>query len=300
MSEFDIIPKELLRHWIAIAPGAFCAADLTRDVMNQQLYINMLEELVSEGVIEYHGERRGWYRPRQVRLEKMDYKAAGGHPVDIWLPFGLSDMVSLYQGSIVIISGAPNSGKTGILLNIIKENQPKEWDIHYFNSEMSADELKIRLGNFYPAMRLEQWEFSAYNRSDNFQDVIFPGTNCLNIIDFLEVHDEFYKVGKAIKNIHDRLKGGVAIIALQKNPGSDTGLGGYRTLEVTRLALSVDYGRVKIVKAKNFKDPKKNPNGFMKNFKIAGGCNIRGEGKWYREKTSETDPTFEETEGLNG
>lgn len=286
MSSF-LLQETLLRNWISLSPGAFSVTDLTKDVEVQQLLVDELEKLVLKGVVDRHGDRRGWYIPRQIQLEKLDYKAAAGNPIDIWLPFDLSDHVSLYPGSVVIVSGAPNSGKTALLLNVIRFNQPKEWDIHYFNSEMGADELKIRLEKFYPEMVLSDWTFNAYFRSYRFSDVIFPGPNSLNIIDFLEVHDEFYKVGKAIKEIHDKLKGGIAIIALQKNPGSDTGLGGYRTMEVARLVLAMDSGRIKITKAKNFKDPTNNPNGKMRDFKLVDGCKIIDQHGWYREQPKE-------------
>ena len=290
MSGFEIIPMELFRYWIAMAPGAFCVADLSRHVENQQVYLDMCETLVGEGVLDRHGIRRGWYIPRHTELEEMDFNNAVGAPVDIWMPFGLSDLVELYENSIVIVSGAPNAGKTAIMLNIIMHNIQKEWDVHYFNSEMSADELRKRLEKFYPERALSDWKFNAYYRADRFADVVVPGPNSLNVIDFLEVHDEFYVVGARIKEIHDRLKGGLAVIGLQKNPGSDTGLGGYRSLEVARLALAIDKGRVKVSKAKNFRRPDVNPNGMIRDFNILNGSRIVCRNNWFRDvKEIETD-----------
>jgi hypothetical protein len=278
----DIIPEPLLRYWIDLAPGCFSAADLSRYPENQQAYIDILERFVKAGILDHHGDRRGWYRPRQNGLEKMDYKNVESNPLDVWLPFGLSDLVELYENSIIIVSGAPNSGKTAVLLNMIRWNAAKEWDIHYFNSEMSAGELRKRLELFYPEVTMSDWTFNAYARASNFADVVFPGPNQLNIIDFLEIHDEFYIVGRKIKEIHDRLNGGIAVIALQKNPGADTGLGGYRSLEVTRLALAIDSGVVKVSKAKNFRTDR-NPNGLKKNFKLVDGCKIIDKHGWFRE-----------------
>lgn len=281
--------KSLLRTWIDIAPGSFCVADLTKDVDVQTLIMDQLEELVDEGVLDHHGQRRGWYIPKHIELIEMDYQAADDNPVDIWLPFNLTDYVEIYENSVIIISGAPNAGKTAILLNVIRYNRLKGWDIHYFNSEMSAGELKKRLKKF-DDITLDMWGFKAYYRADRFADVIFGGKNCLNIIDFLEIHDEFYMVGRKIKEIHDRLKGGIAVIALQKNPGSETGLGGYRTMEVARLALAVDKGKVKISKAKNFAKPDTNPNGWVKNFKIIQGSKILDHVPvgWHREGENES------------
>lgn len=276
---------DLFMRWIEIAPGAFTVSDLTKKPEVQQLIICKLEDFVEKGVLRRHGDRRGWYIPKNTKLQKMDFQEASGEPVDLWLPFDLSDMVELYENSVVIISGAPNAGKTGLMLNIIKENRHKGWDINYFNSEMSATELRKRLSKF-DDVAIQDWNFNAYYRSGDFGDVIFPGKNSLNVIDFLEVHDEFYMVGKKIKEIHDKLDGGIAIIGLQKNPGSDTGLGGFRSMEVARLALAVDYGRVKISKAKNFRNPKLNPNGLFKRFKMVGGCKIIDRDSWHQEKSN--------------
>lgn len=276
------IPKELLRYWIDISPGAFCVQDLSRDVANQQLYVDILEQFVKEGVIDRYRDRRGWYIPKQTNLEKMDFVNADETPVDIWLPLGISEKVCLYPSSIVIVSGVRNAGKTALLLNIIAANMNK-WKIHYFNSEMDAGELKDRLLMF-EGMDINSWKFDAYARHDRFHDVIFPGHGNLNIIDFLEIHDEFYVMGKRIKEIHDRLNGALAIIAIQKNPGAETGLGGYRSEEVARLVLTLEQGRVKITKAKKFADPLNNPNGASRDFSLASGYRLIAKHGWYRDK----------------
>ena len=273
---------ELIEAWVSIAPGAFHVRDLSKDRDVQLMLESKLEDLVVDGILDHHGTQRGWYIPRHTELERMDYEAADDNPIDIWMPFDLSDYVELYENSVVIISGAPNAGKTAVMLNIIKENRLKGWDIHYFNSEMSAGELKKRLSKF-EGITLDMWRFNAYYRNDRFADVIVPGKNSLNIVDFLEIHDEFYMVGRRIKEIHDRLKGGVAVIGLQKNPGSETGLGGYRSMEVARLVLAIDRGTVKISKAKNFAKPDVNPNGMIKNFSLIGGCKIIDKYPWKKE-----------------
>ncbi len=147
------------------------------------------------------------------------------------------------RGNIGIIAGSPNSGKTAFLLNFIRLNQNKH-KIHLFSSEGGKEELRQRISKFdYP---LDSWKFSAWERAGDFADVIKPDD--INVIDYLEIHDEFYKIGGIIKSISDRLKNGFALIALQKNNGRDEGLGGSRGLEKPRLYLSMDAGRLKIVK----------------------------------------------------
>lgn len=278
-----IYPETILQYWVDASPGAFSVGMFTRDPESEMIYIAKCEKLVESGVLNRWGSKRGWYIPRRAELVEMDFINANDKALNLWLPFAIADYVEIYAGNVIIVSGAPNAGKTCLLLNMIKENQEKGWDIHYFNSEMSAGEFKKRLSKF-DYRSLEDWNFKAYERAGEFQDVIVPGKNSLNIIDFLEIHDEFYIVGRKIKEIHDRLDGGVAVIALQKNPGCDQGLGGFRSLEVARLVLALDYGRVKITKAKNFRQPDKNPNGYIKNFKLLHGSQIIDTHRWYKEE----------------
>lgn len=281
---YDLEEERLLSYWIEIAPGAFSVSQLSRDIAQQLNYVEACEIMVANGKLNRFGNKRGWYIPVNLDMREMDFMNADDEPSNVWLPFGLNEKVELYQDSVVIIAGAPNSGKTAFLLNIIKENMSR-FNVNYFNSEMSAGELKVRLGKF-DYISLDQWDFKAYERSGDFHDVIKPGPENLNVIDFLEVHDEFYMIGRKIKEIHDALNGSVAIIALQKNPGSDTGLGGFRSLEVTRLALAIDFGRLKIVKAKNFTG-ENNPNGLVQDFKILHGSQLIKQGSWHKDTRKE-------------
>jgi len=276
MAESD----SMMMEWIEAAPGDFSVQMMTSDPEYQYIYIHRLENLVDEGWLERIGNRRGWYRRRSFDCDQLDFINADESPVDIWLPLHLSEHVQIHPGNLIIIAGAPNAGKTAFMLNIAKENMLKDWKVHYFTSEMDAGELRLRLMKF-PDMSLEDWEFKAYRRGDNFSDVIVSGANNMNIIDFLEVHDEFYIIARRLKEIHDRLKGAIAVIGLQKNPGQDTGLGGWRSMEVTRLALALEYGRCKITKAKNWAT-EKNPNGWQMDFKLVDGCRIIPNMKgWY-------------------
>jgi hypothetical protein len=145
---------------------------------------------------------------------------------------------------------------------------------------MGSSELRKRLDKF-DDIALSDWKFKPWERSGNFADVIKPGKGKINIIDFLEIHDNFYEVGGKLAEIHNKLKGAIAIVALQKNRGVDTGLGGFRSIEKPRLALAMSPGTLKIVKAKNWKTSE-NPNGKQIRFKIAAGCKLFNQGNWHK------------------
>ena len=193
-------------------------------------------------------------------------------------------LVSILPGNIVTIGGEKNAGKTGYLLNLAFDNRDN-FQVHYFNSEMGAGEIRLRCERYCESNRvgMSEWnKVNFYERSANFSDVIIPGKQSLNIIDFYECHDEFYRMGEGIRKIHDRLDGGLAFIAIQKNPGNDNPIGGSRVTEKSRVHISItqEWGaeyphKLKINVGKNWADPTVNPNGYCVAYKLAAGCFLK-------------------------
>jgi hypothetical protein len=179
------------------------------------------------------------------------------------------------------VAGEIEAGKTAFLLNFAKLNM-NAFQTYYFSSEMGDSELRKRLRKF-DDITLSEWTFHPKMRSGDFHSVIYP--DCLNIVDYLELHDDFFKVGGDLKKIHDKLAKGVAVVALQKPKNRDTGLGGDRSMEVARLylALSKEYPghRIKIVKGKNW-TTNQNPNGLSLKYKVRDGCQLIQQGDWAR------------------
>jgi hypothetical protein len=120
----------------------------------------------------------------------------------------------------------------------------------------------------------------------------------LNIIDFLELSgDDYLKVGETIRRIWGKLTTGVCFIAIQKRYGSDLPQGGIGAIEKARLALSLDRGVVKIVKAKNWRDGRSNPNGLEMAFKLVDGWKFIESGPWTKASQPIRIPSlYQETE----
>ena len=277
MSEKKLSLTEEVREWVLTTSGNFLTTDVYKDLNlttrdNKKKCAVILGRLIGEGIIENHGDRRGSYRLVNGDCEKMDWRHAADETIDIKYPFEIEQYVETMPGNIIVVAGTQNAGKTAFLLNFIKLNMHKH-DVHYFNSEMGSSELKKRIIKFdYP---VNDWKFHSWERSSDFADVVKP--DAINVIDFLEFYDEFYKAGWYIKQIYDKLKKGIAIIAIQKNKGTDAGLGGQRTLEKPRLYLAMESGKIKIVKAKNWKTDI-NPNGLEIDFKLIQGCQFQTNG----------------------
>jgi hypothetical protein len=238
----------------------------------------ILHRLTQEKVLNKQGSRAGMYRIVDQDLEVLDWRNASGDEFPIDLPLGIGEYVKIMPKNLVVIAGSPNSGKTAFLLNILRSNMYKYY-INYFSSEMSECEMHDRLSKF--DIPLDKWRFSAYNRSSNFADVIVPDK--INIIDFLELHEDFWKVGAMFKEIYEKLTTGIAIIAIQKKHGARTGKGGDITLEKPRLYLSMENGKIKIEKGKNWRHAGVNPNNLARTFKLVQGCKFMPEGDWIHE-----------------
>ncbi len=272
-----------VREWALATPSDIEATQIYKELQlatrsDMKAANKALNRMVAENLLE-RGTRRGSFRVIDSLCEAMDFTSVKNETVDLWLPFNIHDYVVFYPGNLIVLAGEPNSGKTGFLINVIKENMHR-FEVHYFNSEMGGSEFNKRLRNL-ETLHITDWKFKAWERSDNFGDVIKPGKGRLNIIDFLEIHDNFYEVGGKLAEIHKKLKGALAIVAIQKNKGTDTGLGGFRTLEKPRLALAMSPGTLKIVKAKNWKTFE-NPNGLELEFKLAQGCKFFTDKGWHK------------------
>lgn len=273
-----------VRDWVLSTSGVFLSTDIyqclhlsTRDDKKNVSII--LKRMCDDNELERYGNKNGQFRRIDNEIQPIDWQTADTAPLNLQWPFGIHNLVNLYPGNIGIIAGYPNAGKTAFIHNFIRLNQ-NQHDIHLFSSEGGREELKMRLSKFdYP---VDDWKFSYYERSGDFADVIKP--DAINIIDYLEIHDDFYKVGGIIKSISDKLKSGFALIAIQKNGGRDEGLGGARGLEKPRLYLAMDSGRLKIVKAKSWVDSHNNPNGQAVKFKIVDGCKFVIESLWERSE----------------
>ena len=168
---------------------------------------------------------------------------------------------------------------TAMLLNFAVKNKDN-FHVRYQSSEMDSHELSIRLKGFGTGLASFREKVEWIKRSQDWWDIILP--DAVNIIDFMEIHEDFYKVGGWIKKIFDKLRKGIAIIALQKKDATtDMGRGGAITKEKARLYLSIDYGTLTIVKAKNWHEYSVDPTGAKIDFVMERGVVLKNEGTWY-------------------
>jgi hypothetical protein len=237
---------------------------------------NLLERVKSKG--------SGWYRKRDLNEEPIDFLNVTDETIDLRLPFELDQMFKTRPKNIIVVAGDPDTGKSALALQIAKINQEGPLPIKYYSSEMGPNEFRSRLDQFEELegddfMAVEHWtNLQVVERSEDFWDTMLP--DGLNIIDFLEIHEDFWAVGGMMKKIFDALDRGVAVVCIQKtNRHTDTGLGGARGVEKPRPYLSMknnfcaDHHTIKIVKCKAPRLPEDmNPTGLELDFKLIRGC----------------------------
>ena len=204
----------------------------------QKHLIVILGRLVKEGLIESYGERRGCYRPIIVNSEKMEFIEDEIEEFPVKLPFKMNEHLSIYPKNIIIVAGDKSGGKTALLLNVAHDNQHKH-EIVYLSSEMVAEEWSSRVRQL-GITKKEQIRYTMEYCSENFHNRIGPEKK-IYIVDYLEIYDNFWQIGKMIRDIHDKLRDGICFIGVQKKTGEALSRGAEFSMEKARLYLSLDY-----------------------------------------------------------
>jgi len=274
-----------VEEWIKLTGSRwFETPELDRDlgisaVTDKNNRLMAMRRLEDKGIIERHQKEAKRFRYVNNSLAVIDFKnavSAGALPLE-W-PLGIQNYVNLFPGNLAVVAGATNAGKTALLLNVVYLNNNKfPLPIYYFCSEMGNVELRERLEGF-KGMALEEWNFKAIDRSTDFEDVIVP--DAVNIVDYLELTEDLYAVNTHLTAITHKLGNGLAIVALQKKEGAKYGRGQEFSAEKCKLYLSMDAGKIAIVKGKSWADKKVNPNGLTAKFQITAGCDFTMTQEW--------------------
>ena len=279
----DFIVADEVWKWISVTDGDFSVTECDKalqsvtGVTNRDIKATIrqaIHRLKADGKLEKVGRKDGIYRRISEDSEVIDFANAEENVLDIRFPLEVDKLVEISDKNVIVIAGSKDAGKTAFMFNFVWMNMER-WKIRYFSSEMGAKEAKKRLIKF--GYDISKWKFELRSMPQGYIRNILPDD--INIIDFLEIYDEFYKVGAEIREIFDRLNRGIALIALQKNPGTDFGLGGQRSIEKARLYLALESGVAKIVSGKNWASTV-NPRGLVRPYKIHQGAVMQACGEW--------------------
>jgi|GEM_PF-1290613 len=293
-----------VKDYVEESHGAFTVKDLYSELSlktdsEKTAARRAIKRLLDKEIVERIGTKNGVYRKIETDLDELDLLNAPSGKTNIWLPLDVASMVDIYPGNIILISGERNVGKTTLNMITAVNNLDIFNQVHYFNSETGATQfrnklIKMRDKNNDP-VEIEKIignGFKVYNRSTDFPDVIQPGKGNLNIVDWIEIPDDFWKMAGILAAIHKKLDGAIAIVNVQKNTGTDVGQGGEGNFNKPTLAINLyrkfyssgkSYGKMKIVKAKEWSGSD-SPEFKCINFRLENGCEIRYDGQWDYER----------------
>lgn len=275
-----------VREFLRTTSGNVATTDIHKELhlttkQEKKTALMALLRLEQDGIIQKTGTRVGTYRIIEDKLEEIDVFGPEEKPLRVFWPLGIEGLYNLFPKTINIIAGESDSGKTAFLLSFMAKNM-NAYPIHYYSSEMGPPEFKARLQKF-DDIPFEEWKrIKLFDRSFKFADVIKP--NVISIIDYLEINDEFWKVGGTIRELWEKLDKGVLLIAIQKKVGSEFARGGEFTMEKSRLYLSMSRDNIlKIIKAKNWAQPNVKPAGKWKRYALVDGCKFYAKSNWKME-----------------
>lgn len=280
-----------VRDFCETTKGHFLTTDLYNELQlttkeQKKAGLMALIRLVDVGFIERHGGRRGSYRIVEKDFEMIELdKIEDVELFDFRLPFGLEKYIELLPKDLIVFSAPPNAGKTAVMLETLRLNMRRH-QCFYFSSEMGRHNCKKRVAKHSDC---KDWPFQFIDDFDNFIDIVRPDD--ITFIDYLtDDEGDAYKIPGMLAKIQKKLKNGLAIVALQKNPDTkkqrtDYAVGGQQTKAKPALFVTIDPdypgAKMRIVKCKNYRD--ENPNGYMISFKIFQGINLIPEGIWQPE-----------------
>lgn len=243
----------------------------------KQYRSQVLGDLVKEGVIKQLGAER--FRALDGEAEELEWQTADIEDVvKLKLPLDLDRFVKIYHKSIIIVAGAPAAGKTGLLYAIALMNMGHPMGLVILSNDMTPEEIKERLVGSEIEIPTPP-PFKMWECFTDFQDHPEFLPDGINIIDYLDLNSEVYMIGEEIEKIYRKLNRGVAIIAIQKRPGQQIGMGGLFSWKRAKLYLSLDtvseagqlFHKLEIVKARGRAKREVNPRGMEFKYYLVNG-----------------------------
>jgi len=285
-----------------------CDICISRDKKN---ILMQLGNNVKKGNLERSRRAEGCYRKIDRTLIKLDIiNAEPGLSVDMRFPFGIEKVVRVVPKTLIALAGDSGAGKSAFCLTTALINLDRH-PIHYFaNNQMTANRIKERLLDYENIGMVNMDNFHAYEREDNFGDVVIP--DGINIIDYITAPNERPSAIEGdLNNIVSRLTTGVCFAAIQKKRSTkdkkgneienDLGVGGEWTLRVPSIYFALHKfpeNKLRIVKAKERVYRHIDPEGMEWKYKLVSGinfCQIQYPSAYADLPASESQPAMPET-----
>jgi len=239
----------------------------------RKISMKILEELVDAELIEPYGGDRTKFRTIEQESPEVEWWVEEPTHMNLRFPFKLEELISMVPGTVMLVEGEKDAGKTSFCMNFVKDNMHGEFPrdkFNYIDSENNGHEINMRIKEFvaYNDLTTEGFVsgFKLQSVDHHWHDLVDP--DAVNIIDYVSDAEEFYKVIAHVNNIHKKMKGGkgIAIVCVQKHPDQNYAVGGRQLRHNPRVVVQLvadeeNTYRIKIVNCKGRANPKINPLG---------------------------------------
>lgn len=279
---------EEAREFVMSTTGQFMSTDvhkfldLSTRVHKKAISMAMSRFWKIEGLIERDGNKNGCWRRIDKTIEEQCWWEHKGEPLKLRFPLGVEQFARVYSGNIILLEGQKSQGKSAFALEFCRLNRNLfKNKILYQNAEMSDDELTERFESYSHIMTPDEWREAVMiiRQTSEWWDKINP--DGLNIVDYLIEYKEAYLVADYIFKIHQKLKSGIALIVVQRDPFKPYPTGGRGVRDIPRLILSLIKHKIKLEDVKSFhKTVHGNPTGLIRKYKQVNWWDFQPQGDW--------------------
>jgi len=240
------------------------------DVLNNLSNINKNPLLVREGKLYRFLDKNvpeiNWWQPTEKKLIELNWP----RDRDNFTSFGFEDSVVIYPGDLIVLAGEGNRGKTTFALNFLIENMDN-YPCTYYTSEFNELKFRNRIQRFdwVDVMKDGRPKFELLPRQEHYEDLIAQRRNNVNIIDWIRMDEDPWKIRAVLDRIMTPLDQGICLVVQQKRTYKNVGEGGEGSMDLASVYLTLSNQRLKVEKVKEPKSYDPNYKNF--GFEIIGG-----------------------------
>ncbi|MFC1972378.1 bifunctional DNA primase/polymerase [Chloroflexota bacterium] len=235
-------------------------------------FIKLVQRRAKDGDIRiiHAGDKIQWVN-KDWQKSKISLEARERSHLNLLLPFGAEQLISIPERSQIVIAGDVGAGKTHYGYLIAELNVGK-LPIRHFVNEM-GDAKAVRLLDDFPEL-LNHYDkgYSLISQDREHLEVAENlDPNGLNIYDYLHMSatkEWFLLLQKELARLSESLEKGVIVVMLQKKKGQPLAFGGegtkmqcevYMTLNIEERQPTCKICRIDIEKCRDWTNPNINP-----------------------------------------
>jgi hypothetical protein len=290
--------KEEINWWLESKTGQFQVKDYYNEsnvVKKEEKHavIVALKSLCTEGILESCGNRSGTYRKIEKDFTLQQWWNDEGEPLPLTFPLGVGQLAKVYAGNMILLEGQKSQGKSAFALEFCRMNRnlfPNQ-KIRYQNVEMADSELIERFRKYPPEqMTLADWKTHVdfIKRTGDWWDLINP--DGINVVDYLIEYEKSYMIADFVWKIHQKLKTGICLVLVQRDPLKPYPAGGRAVRDIPRLVMSLIHHKLRLEDVKSFWFSEYgNPTGLVKGYKQVNWHDFQQTEEWRIEEEQKYD-----------